>query len=259
MDWARLTAPEIVALSKQNAVVIIPVGSIEQHGPHLSVEVDSLLATEVSRRAARMAPAAQPILVAPTLAVGLAQHHLSFGGALTLDFAAFSAVLGCMVRSILISGFRKIALVNGHGGNTTALRVVVNELARSERAPIVTCTYWDAAAQEFREILETQPCLMHACEAETSLMMALAGDAVRLDKLENLTAPSFEGAQDPFESPFYRSLDMDELSTNGVLGNPMAATAAKGERLATAAATALATKLLDQRTWEKLTPATGAP
>lgn len=256
MDWARMTAPEIVALSKQDAVVIIPVGSIEQHGPHLPVEVDALLATEVSRRAAKLAPAAQPILVAPTLAIGLAQHHLSFGGALTLDFATFSAVIGCMVRSILTSGFRKIALVNGHGGNTTALRVVVNELARTVQTPIVACTYWDVAMEEFREILETQTCLMHACEAETSLMMALAGDAVRLEKLENLTAPSFEGSQDPFESPFYRSLDMDELSTNGVLGNPTAATAAKGERFAAAAAAALAARLLDRRTWEKLTPAT---
>ncbi len=254
-----MTAPEIVALSRQNAVVIIPVGSIEQHGPHLSVEVDSLLATEVSRRAARLAPAAQPILVAPTLAVGLAQHHLSFGGALTLDFATFSAVIGCMVRSIIVSGFRKIALVNGHGGNTTALRVVVNELARTELTPIVTCTYWDVAIEEFRKILETQTCLMHACEAETSMMMALAGDAVRHEKLENLTAPSFEGSQDPFESPFYRSLDMDELSTNGVLGNPSAASAAKGERLASAAAAALVGRLLDPRTWEKLTPATNSP
>lgn len=254
-----MTAPEIVALSHQNTVVIVPVGSIEQHGPHLAVEVDARLATEVSRRAAELAPAEQPILVAPTLAIGLAQHHLSFGGALTLDFATFSAVIGCVVRSIIASGFQKIALVNGHGGNTTALRVVVNELARSERTPIVTCTYWDVAAESFREILETQLCVMHACEAETSMMMALADHAVRLDKLEGLTAPSFEGPQDPFESPFYRSLDMDELSANGVLGNPGAATAAKGERLAAAAAAAIATRLLDPRTWERLVPAMDSP
>lgn len=254
-----MTAPEIVALSQQDTVVIIPVGSIEQHGPHLAVEVDALLATEVSRRAAGLAAAERPILVAPTLAIGLAQHHLSFGGTLTLDFATFSAVIGCVVRSIIASGFRKIALVNGHGGNTTALRVVVNELARSERTPIVACTYWDAAARPFREILETQPCLMHGCEAETSLMMALAGDGVRFDKLAGLTAPSFEGAQDPFESPFYRSLDMDELSANGVLGNPMAASAAKGERLAAAAAAAIAERLLDPRTWERLVPVTDSP
>lgn len=254
MDWASLAAPQIVALAQKYAVVIIPVGSIEQHGPHLPVEVDARLATEISRRAARLAPEDTPIIVAPTISVGLAQHHLSYGGALTLDFATFHAVIGCWVRSIVASGFRRIALVNGHGGNTTALRVVVNELARSERLPIVTCTYWDVAAAAFRDILETQPCVMHACEAETSLMMALAPETVRHEQMVGLTAPSFEGSEDPFESAFYRSLDMDELSVNGVLGNPSAASAAKGELLADAAATALKTRLLDPQTWRRLDP-----
>jgi creatinine amidohydrolase len=254
VDWASLTAPQIAALARKDATVVVPVGSIEQHGPHLPVEVDARLATEISRRAASLAPEATPIIVAPTIAVGLAQHHLSYGGALTLDFATFHAVIGCWVRSITASGFTKIALVNGHGGNTTALRVVVNELARSERIPIVTCTYWDVAAEAFRTILQTQPCVMHACEAETSLMMALAPQSVRHDQMVGLTAPSFEGSQDPFESPFYRSLDMDELSINGVLGNPSAASAEKGEMLADAAAGALAARLLDPSTWRRLEP-----
>lgn len=249
-----MTAPQIAALSERDTVVVIPVGSIEQHGPHLSVDVDARLATEISLRTAALAPEATPVIVAPTITVGLAQHHLSYGGALTLDFATFHAVIRCWVKSIIASGFRKIALINGHGGNTTALRVVVNELAREQSIPIVACTYWDVAAPAFREILETQPGVMHACEAETSLMMALAAESVCHEMMEGLTAPSFEGPDDPFDAPFYRSLDMDELSVNGVLGNPTAASPAKGALLAEAAASALLARLLDPQTWRRLEP-----
>lgn len=255
MDWARLAAPQIAELAIQDTVVIVPVGSIEQHGPHLPVEVDTRLATEISRMAARVgAMRGTPIIVAPTITVGLAQHHLSYGGALTFDFVTFASVIRCWVQSIAASGFKRIALVNGHGGNTTALRVVVNELARSENLRIVACTYWDVAAPAFRRILETQPCVMHACEAETSLMMALAPESVRHEQMKGLTGPMFEGEQDPFEAPLYRSLDMDELSVNGVLGNPGAASPEKGKMLADAAAEALAARLLDPRTWQRLTP-----
>lgn len=251
VQWARLSAPEIGALAKKDTAVIVPVGSIEQHGPHLPVEVDTRLVHEVSVRAALLAPPDRPLIVAPPISVGLAQHHMSFGGTLTLDFSTFDALISCIVQSIIQCGFQKIALVNGHGGNTNPLKVVVNELAREFDVPIVSCTYWDLAHAEFKEILEVQRCVMHGGEVETSLMLAVAPELVRLDRLAGINPPSFEGDDDPFEAAFYRSLDMDELSESGVLGSPLAATAEKGDRLLAAAAGALAGRLVEPTTWSR--------
>ena len=251
VQWARLSAPDLGALAEKDTVVVVPVGSIEQHGPHLPVEVDARLAHEVSVRAARLAPPDHPLIVAPPVPVGLAQHHMSFGGTLTLDFSTFAALIRCICRSIVDCGFGKIALVNGHGGNTNPLKVVVNEFTRDFGVPMVSCTYWDLADAQFREILEVQHGVMHGGEVETSLMLAVAPELVWLDRLAGIDPPSFESEEDPFEAAFYRSLDMDEMSESGVLGSPLAASAEKGERLLAASAEALANRLLRPETWSR--------
>ena len=129
IEWWRLKAAEINALAARDAVVIVPVGSTEQHGPHLPTQVDSLLVGEIARRAARLAAASTPVVVAPTVWSGLAEHHMSLGGTLSLDFATFLALLRCICRSLLRQGFHRILLLNGHGSNIAALSVVVNKLA----------------------------------------------------------------------------------------------------------------------------------
>src|SRR4051812_23307387 len=116
VEWSRMKAHEIKARQAENALVIVPVGSFEQHGPHLPVQVDTLLAGEVARRAAVKIAATQSVLVTPTVWCGLAEHHMSFGGTLTLDFETFQALLRCICHSLIRQGFRKILLLNGHGG-----------------------------------------------------------------------------------------------------------------------------------------------
>ena len=258
VEWSRMTAPELRETAQRGAVVIVPIGAIEQHGPHLPVDVDIRLAHAASLAAARIAPSETPIIVAPPQSVGLSQHHISFGGTLTLDFAAFYAVLFCICRSIIDAGFDKIALVNGHGGNTNPLKVVVNEMVRGLNAAIVSCHYKDVAVDAYRKILEVDRCMMHGCEAETSLIMAVAPDLVRRTALEDLTAPSFESDEDPFEAAFYRSIDMDEISENGVLGTPMAATPEKGRQLLEASAQGLVDQLCAAETWCRMQPTASA-
>jgi creatinine amidohydrolase len=82
VEWSRLKAPELRALAKDNAIVIVPVGSTEQHGPHLPTQVDCLLAGEIARRAAILASHTTPTLVTPTVWSGLAEHHMSLGATL---------------------------------------------------------------------------------------------------------------------------------------------------------------------------------
>ncbi len=162
IEWWRLKAADINALAARNAVVIVPVGSTEQHGPHLPTQVDSLLVGEIARRAARKASATTPIVVTPTVWCGLAEHHMSLGGTLSLDFGTFLSLLRCICRSLTRQGFRRILLLNGPGGNIAALTVVVNELAVELNAPIATTSYWPLASDAFGQILERQKNVRHA-------------------------------------------------------------------------------------------------
>src|SRR6266404_2598338 len=123
VEWRRHRADQLREKAKADAIVIVPVGSLEQHGPHLPVEIDTLLGEAVALRTARLAAEQEPVLVLPMLWTGLSEHHMSFGGTITLDAEAFFASVRCICQSVVRHGFRRIVLWNGHGGNDNALRV----------------------------------------------------------------------------------------------------------------------------------------
>jgi creatinine amidohydrolase len=245
VSWSRLKATEFPPVPK-HAVVILPIGSTEQHGPHLPVDVDSRLAAEIATRTAQIVTKQQPVLVLPTLWVSLAEHHMNFGGTLTLDFATFSAVLRCIVRSLSRHGFSRIMLLNGHGGNIAALTIIADELSREFNLPLACVTYWDAARLEFAAILEKQPNLRHACEAETSMMMALAPTLVDAEEARTVDAPP-EGLVSV--GGVYRWRPMEDWTRSGVVGVPAVSSSEKGVRLLDAASEAIATRILDGSIW----------
>jgi len=136
--------------------------------------VDDFLVTAVCRRTARLLAPDLPGVMTPTVWCGLADHHVAFGGTFSLGLATYYALLHDLCGSILKAGFGKIVLVNGHAGNIAALATIAGELTRELDAPIATATYFMVAAREIAGLLEDQGGLMHACEAETSMMMAEA-------------------------------------------------------------------------------------
>ncbi|MCD6072349.1 MAG: creatininase, partial [Microvirga sp.] len=141
--WQHLTAAELRDRAGLEAIVLLPVASTEQHGPHLATGVDDVLCSEVCRRAAlKLAGQNVPVVVAPTIGIGLAEHHMAFGGSLTLTFPTYHALLRDLCGSILRAGFSKILIVNGHGGNMSALNALTVELTRELKAPIATTSYW---------------------------------------------------------------------------------------------------------------------
>ena len=248
VEWHNLRAPELRRLATENAIVIVPVGSTEQHGPHLPVQVDSLLAGEVARRAALRIAEQEPVVVAPTVWCGLAEHHMAFGATITLDFPTFHALIGCICSSILRHGFTRIALLNGHGGNIKALDVIAGELRQELQASIATATYWTVTevASAFGEILEQQRNVRHAGEAETSMLLALRPALVDRKAIEN-AAPVTASTARP--DGLYRWRGFEELTEAGYIGAPAAATAEKGERLLEAAAKGVAAALLGADVW----------
>ncbi len=251
VEWRKLRADQLRKGARDNAIVIQPIAALEQHGPHLPVEVDSMLGETIAIRAARkMAERGRSALVLPVLWTGLSEHHMSFGGTITLDFSAFSSLVEGVCRSALRHGFARIVLLNAHGGNENALRTITDELTPKLGVPIVQFTYWYAAAAAIAKILDTQSALMHACEAETSMMLAVRPELVAMDRVGLAKANSTPDVVDVVGGGVYRWRTIGSRSSSGVIGNPEAASAEKGERLFEAIATALADKLSNPELWE---------
>lgn len=242
--WNRLTAAELRELAAQDAVVLLPIGSTEQHGPHLPTGVDDFLAAEVCRRTAVLVSGRCPVVVAPSVWCGLAEHHMGFGGTLTLSLPTLHALLRDLCRSMLRAGFSRILIVNGHGGNMTALHALVTELTVELGVRIGLTNYFTAGRAVVRETLETQDALMHACEGETSMMMAVLPELVRTAELPNAVGPAITM---PAESlaPVYFAVSFTGITESGAAGDARTATADKGEKILHGCAEVLAEALVD--------------
>lgn len=250
IEWRKLRADELRERAAQDAIVIIPVGALEQHGPHLPVEVDSMLGENVAHRTARLVAArGKPIVVLPMFWPGVSEHHMSFGGTITLDIPTYAAVIEQICLSVQRHGFKRIVLLNAHGGNENPLRAIVDDITPRLSLPIVQFTYWYAAAREIAEILEKQTELLHACEAETAMMMAVRPELVASDRIPLAHANSSPDVSALVGGGVYRWRAIASRSSSGVIGHPEAATAEKGERLFAAIAESLARKLLNEDLW----------
>jgi creatinine amidohydrolase len=248
VEWARLKAEEIEALAGRDAVVIVPVGSLEQHGRHLPTGTDSLLVAEVARRAAVLAAGRHPVVVTPCVWTGLSEHHMELGGTVTLDFGTFAAILRGIAESLVRQGFERICLLNGHGGNVAALKTITDELTFDLEVPVVSGTYWQVAAAAVEPLLERQKSIRHACEAETSMIMAVAPELVDAGELAAADRPDARDAGTA-DDPLYRWRGFAEKTGSGALGIASAGTAAKGEAMLNEAARVLADRLVDAALW----------
>ncbi len=250
VEWRKLRADELRERARHDAIVIVPVGSLEQHGPHLPVEVDSLLGEAIALRVARLVAEHEPALVLPMLWTGISEHHMSFGGTVTLDGPTFAAVIEGICRSLVRHGFRRIVLFNAHGGNDNALRTITDELSPRLAVPILQFTYWHAAAEPIARILEEQTALRHACEAETSMMMALRPELVAHDRIGLVAAANRTAeVKELVGEGVYRWRSLGSMSSAGVIGRPDAATPEKGEQLIEAIAATIAAKLRNRELW----------
>lgn len=252
VQWGRLRADQLRERAQHDAVVVLPLGAMEQHGPHLPVQVDTVLVGEIAERAALQVADRAPVVVLPTLWCSLSEHHMPFGGTVTLSFATLDALIGDVVRSVVRHGFRRIFLLNGHGGNRSAINVITDRLTIELQIPMACATYWGLAAHGTATVLEAQESIHHACEAETSMMWALHPDLVHEPAVAAAggeivtTASGIAG----IEPAVYRWRSFPSRTETGAIGVPGAATAEKGEALLDGIAAGLAAALMDQRLWE---------
>ena len=246
--WNRLRAADLVRLAQQDALVLLPVAATEQHGPHLPTGTDTFLCEEACRRTAEIVSATRPIVVAPTLWMGLSEHHVAYGGTFSVSLPTWHAILRELCTSILRAGFKRIVIVNGHGGNISALNALTVDLTRETGAAIATTSYISFAEAEAAAILEDQDGLQHACEGETSMIMAIRPELVDLDQLGHAVGPNATRSQ-ALARPLHVWKSFQEMTPSGVFGDARRASADKGERLLAAASANMAARLIAGEPW----------
>jgi creatinine amidohydrolase len=163
------------------ALAVLPVGATEQHGPHLPLGTDLLIVEHIARAAATLAQDQIDVLVTPTMPFGSSHHHFPFGGTVSLATESYYRALRDMAASLIRDGFRRIFILNGHGGNHEIIQLVARDLALDHAANLGAASYWDLARPE---VIEREPDLAgifpgHAGITETSLILALRPELVR--------------------------------------------------------------------------------
>jgi creatinine amidohydrolase len=163
------------------ATVVIPIGATEQHGPHLPLMTDHLMAETIALRAASQVPASVDVLVAPVLAYGCSSHHIAVGGALTISQRTYIGLLVDLGEGLARMGCTRLVFLNGHGGNEDAMRVAANELVFERRLgmAVTAASYWAIGQAVLASLPFAGP--GHAGHFETSGVLALRPDLPQLD------------------------------------------------------------------------------
>lgn len=200
--------------------VFLPVGSMEQHGPHLPVGTDGMIAEALARRLAEAIPGAY---VLPLLPFSCSYEHAGFPGTVSLRATTLAAVISDLTESLAHSGIHRLILVNGHGGNHV-LRNVVQEVNALGRVTVWLVPGRDAWSKAYAAagLTSTPSADMHAGEAETSLLLYLVPEAVRVDRIRDVEQP---------ERPLLETVGMKAYSASGTIGYPSRATPEKGRGL----------------------------
>jgi creatinine amidohydrolase len=255
MKLAEMSWPQVKAVAAKT-VAVLPLGSTEQHGPHLAVSTDMAIADRVAQ--AMEKKLSREVVLCPSLAFGSSHHHLEYPGTLSLAADTYTRVVVELVQSLVQGGFRRIVLLNGHGGNITpvkqALSLLSHQYDDAVRPNIALATYWEMAGKVFAgEAPMKTPALSHACEYETSLMLHLFPERVDLKKARRARAPKANAWVGWEEDVAYRGVSMVKrthiLSDNGGSGEPGLATEAKGKHLFGKAVDATAAFVSDFKKW----------
>ena len=246
--WKELTAEDLRAKANENAIVVLPVASMEQHGPHLPVGVDTFLCEGVCKAGAEIAVKDVPVVVAPTLWCGMAEHHMAFGGTFTFDIPTYMAVLRAFLVSIKRHGFKRVFIVNGHGGNIAALNAFLPDLTRETSLTLYATTYFELSQSDLAPLLEDQKGVHHACEVETSMMMVVAPDTVKHDRLPEAFGMLNGDPRKAYPASRYLPFK-DNITSSGVIGDARRANKQKGEKLLAVCAEGLAAALKNREMW----------
>lgn len=251
--WAQLSTRDFAALDAATTVAVLPLGATEQHGPHLPLGVDTLLADGILAAALPLLPAEASVLVLPTQAIGLSPEHARFAGTLTLSAETLIRLWKDIGAGVARAGVKKLVLFNAHGGHVGAMDIVARELREAHDLIVYSVSWFnlplgDAGAQFSADEHRFG---VHAGEIETSMVLALEPSLVRMDAAQDFASASQQRASHP-DYPILGNgksaklgWAMQDYNADGAAGNAAAATADKGRAVIDAAAGQLAQLLVE--------------
>lgn len=225
----EMTWPEAKAHFKAVDVALLPVGSIEQHGPHLPLDTDAYDAAYLAKAVAQNCTDPKPAVL-PLIPYGVSYHHEEFSGTISIGNRTLSRLVYEIGMSAARNGITKLVIINGHGGNSPALNFAAQEINRDAR--IFVCVDTGETSDVDIESMIDTPNDVHAGEIETSTTLALRPELVRMNKAEKLI-PEFSNRYLDFTSK--RSISWyaftKRISESGVMGDPTKASAEKGRKM----------------------------
>jgi creatinine amidohydrolase len=226
--WQEMLRHEFIEVLENDPVVIVPVGSVEQHGPHCPMDVDISapfhMAAEVANRVDDF-----PVIVAPPIWSGFTHYNMGFPGTISLRLETFQNLLADVFRSIHSNGFKRIISINGHGGNAAPCRAVSWQVAEEDIFTL-SFSWWDAVETELHEWSATDEGVGHAGEWETAVQLHLREHMVDKTRLAN-----DESGTQPFSKELsfaeFAERRRDTKNNTGIHGDATAATAEQGKRI----------------------------
>jgi creatinine amidohydrolase len=230
MKFAEMTFPELRRVPRDHCVVLLPIAACEQHSHHLPTITDTVLVTAVADGVEAKLPA--EVLQLPTLWLGASHHHLRFGATLSSNVDTHVEILCEIVEPLLEDGHKRVMILNGHGGNIDTMQMALRQLQPDWREAVLAAgSYWDLAAKELAALADgPRKSMGHACEFETSMMLALRPGLVRKDQIRDDPPRDNDALRG-----LYLAEDMYQRTDHGCVGYPQLATAEKGRRFLDAA------------------------
>ncbi|MCU6711591.1 creatininase family protein [Paenibacillus sp. J5C_2022] len=182
------TREEVTELANRGCAAVVPLAATEQHGPHLPVTTDSLICRHIVKEASLRASERADLIIAPLLTIGCSQHHLAFGGTVSLTSSTYLQVLRDIGESLIRDGFRRIIFLNGHGGNEHMMHQAANDLAVAHDVWTASASYWQAARRALDDSGARAYGIApgHAGDFETCAVLALQPELVRSDRIPQL-------------------------------------------------------------------------
>jgi|DewCreStandDraft_4_1066084.scaffolds.fasta_scaffold00055_53 creatinine amidohydrolase len=192
--WEELAWPELRALDAERTVVLMPVGAIEQHGPHLPLSVDALVVGALAEAALARAEPGLPLLVLPVCPFGKSDEHVDYPGTLTLSAATLQALWSEIGASVARAGLKKLLILNGHGGQVATAQIVARDLRIRHRMLVASCLWPQLGLPEGILPADELRFGIHAGALETALVQAIRPELVRADRLARFEPTTRERA-----------------------------------------------------------------
>lgn len=230
-DWAGARAPEFASVDPMRSIAILPTAAIEQHGPHLPVGTDTLIAEGMLARLTSALPGDLDVRVLPVMAVGKSNEHLWAQGTLTLSAATALAAWTEIGLSVARAGYRKIVIANSHGGNLDLISILSRELRVQAGMLAVKCQWGNFGHPEGMFPPEELAFGIHGGDVETSLMLAFRPETVDMRQAKDFRSSAETDLISPI-GPISRGWIASDLNPDGTVGNASIATAEKGQATA---------------------------